>query len=73
MGGAKEAWAGSGDLRSLGAGLQGALEDRVLCRHCSATAPNSAAVLLGFAGSALQLPIFLDIESWLFPDSGYWG
>lgn len=57
----------------LGAGLQGALEDRAHCRRRSATAPNSAAVLLGFAGSALQLPIFLDSESWLFPDSGFWG
>ena len=47
----------------LGAGLQGALEDRAHCGRRPATAPNSAAVLLGFAGSALQLPIFLDSES----------
>ena len=33
----------------LGAGLQGALEDRVHCRCRSAAAPNSAVVLLGFA------------------------
>ena len=33
----------------LGAGLQGALEDRAHCRCRSAAAPNSAVVLLGFA------------------------
>lgn len=43
------------------------------CGYRFAAAPKSAAVLLGFASSALQLPIFFDSEAQLFPHSGYWG
>ena len=66
---------GSGGLTSpWEAGFEGALEDRALCGYHfaaapkSVAAPKSATALLGFASSALQMPIFFDSETQLFPD-----